>query len=226
MPSSPFYVSTALHPWASPAGGGKRHAAVSSFGIGGTNAHAVLQEAPASSPAPMQRPVQLLPISAASAEACLRRQEQLASWLERDDASLLADVAHTLQVGRRAFPFRASCVVSTAAEAAARLRTTLPRHAQSGERPVVFMFSGQGSQYPAMAAPLYRTEPTFREVIDRCAERLAGPLGLDLRDLIVAGNDAGCIAALRQTRLAQPALFAVEYALAQLWREWGVRPRR
>ncbi|MBV8616172.1 MAG: type I polyketide synthase, partial [Acetobacteraceae bacterium] len=222
--SSPFYVNATLRPWSAPTGGAPRRAAVSSFGIGGTNAHAALEEAPAVALPPEQRPVQLLPVSAASVEACLRRQEQLARVLEDGGGTALADVAYTLQRGRRMFPYRATAVAAEAGEAGPRLRRASPRPARKDPPPVVFMFSGQGAQYPGMAAALYRAEREFRETIDCCAESLTGPLGLDLRDLIVAEDGAGCAASLRQTRLAQPALFAVEYALAQLWRAWGLQP--
>jgi len=237
--ASPFYVNVRHTAW--PAGGGPRCAGVSSFGLGGTNAHAVLEEAPpapSASPAEAGRPWQLLPLSARSEEALDSAAARLARWLEsHPDATLatlatLSDIAWTLQTGRRAFPFRRTVVCRTPEEArralaakgeggVARTRRALAR------RPVVFLFPGQGAQHLGMARGLYETEPVFRREMDTCAELLAAPLGRDLRALLwpwSPAERAEAEEALGQTRFVQPALFAVEHALARLWMSWGVAP--
>jgi acyl transferase domain-containing protein/NADP-dependent 3-hydroxy acid dehydrogenase YdfG len=222
--ASPLFVNAALRDWPAPPGGTRR-AGVSSFGIGGTNAHVVLEEAP---PAPLHtpvRPVQFLPLSAPSAEALAQSRAALAACLGVAAAPALSDVAYTLQVGRRAFAWRAAVVAADGAEAIAALRELQPAGATvpHDPPPVVFMFGGQGSQYPGMAADLYTYEPVFRETLDRCADLLRPQMGLDLRDALYGGHrDAE--AELQRTELAQPALFAVGYSLAQLWQYWGIRP--
>jgi acyl transferase domain-containing protein len=223
--NSPFYVNVRLTPWTT--NGHPRRAAVSSFGIGGTNAHAVLEEAPVVEPSGPSRNVQLLTISAKTATALERATDDLAAALERDPSLDLADVAHTLHVGRRAFNHRRVLVAGGGTgEAAAALRERrLLTAAASRECPVVFMFPGQGAQYVNMGLELYRTEPTFREQVDRCCEILRPLLGRDLRDVCYpgsAGADAG--QELKQTSLTQPALFTIQYALAHLWVEWGIVP--
>ena len=224
-PDSPFFVNAELRDFGPGPDRGRRRAAVSSFGIGGTNAHVVLEEAPDPDLARPPRPVQLLPISARSAEAVADQQADLAAWFAGKPGSALADIAHTLQVGRRAFAWRDYIVCGDDKEAAAALQETRPAHGPvAGDAPpVVFMFTGQGSQYPAMAQSFYMREPVFREAFDTCADLLCPQLGLDPRDLICTPHpDAGSL--LRNTALAQPLLFAVEYALARLWNHWGVVP--
>jgi acyl transferase domain-containing protein len=222
---SPFFVNAKLRDFAPGPDRGRRRAAVSSFGIGGTNAHVVLEEAPEPGPARPTRAVQLLPISARSADALAEQEANLAAWLAGTPVHALADIAHTLQLGRRAFAWRNYIVCGDGGEAAAALREARPARGPvaADAPPVVFMFTGQGSQYPAMAQSLYQCEPVFREAFDTCADILRPRLGLDPRNLIYAAQpDAGPL--LRKTALAQPVLFAVEYALAQLWNHWGVVP--
>jgi len=229
--SSPFFVNAELRPW--PANGEPRRAAVSSFGIGGTNAHAVLEAAPAPVPSGESRPFQLLVLSARSAEALETATGNLAAHLRDHPEVPLADAAFTLQVGRRALAHRRLLVARDAADAAAALAARDPerlltRAAESGRRPVVFLFPGQGAQHAGMGRELYQREPAYRSALGACAERLAPHLdGLDLRRVLYPEPGAGAADAdrrLQQTGLAQPALFAVEYALACLWMEWGVRP--
>jgi acyl transferase domain-containing protein/NADP-dependent 3-hydroxy acid dehydrogenase YdfG len=222
--ASPFFVNAAPCDWAAPPEGPRR-AGVSSFGIGGTNAHVVLEEWPAEPVFPQVRPMQLLPISVPSAEAMAKSRTALAELLGGATTPALSDAAYTLQVGRRALAWRAAVVAADAAEAIARLQETGPAGAAAprDSPPVVFMFSGQGSQYPGMADGLYACEPVFRETLDRCAELLRPRLGLDLRDSLYGEQrDAG--AALQRTELAQPALFVVGYSLSRLWQYWGIQP--
>ena len=223
---SPFFVNADLRDFGPGPDRGRRRAAVSSFGIGGTNAHMVLEEAPNPGPARPTRVVQLLPISARSAEALAEQRANLAAWFGGAPTHALADIAHTLQLGRRAFAWRDYIVCGDDREAVAALQKARPaRGPVAGDTlPVVFMFTGQGSQYPAMAQSLYQREPVFREAFDICADILRPRLGLDPRNLIHSARpDAGPL--LRNTALAQPILFAVEYALARLWNRSGASCR-
>ncbi len=228
--ASPFYVAARLAPWAAP-DGLPRRAGVSSFGIGGTNAHAVLEEAPEPLPSGPARPAQLLVLSSKTAAALERATERLAEWLERRPELTpeeLADVAFTLQVGRKAFRHRRTLVCRGAGEAVALLRggdlRRLRTHTAGAPAGATFLFPGQGAQRPGMGAGLYREEPAYRAALDRCCELLAPELGFDLRPLLhAAPDDEEAAARLAETAVTQPALFAVEHALAQLWVGWGVR---
>lgn len=227
--ASPFYVNAALAAW--PGGPGPRRAGVSSFGIGGTNAHLVLEQPPLPAPsAPARRKYQLITVSAQTPTALDTATAELGDHLaaRRDE---LADVAHTLNVGRAALPVRRILVATDRAEASARLagdagsRLFTRAVAARSERSVAFLFPGQGTQYVRMAAGLYETEPVFAAEIDRCAAVLAERGDLDLRGLLFAAQgDSKAADQLNQTAATQPALFCVEYALARLLMEWGVRP--
>jgi acyl transferase domain-containing protein/acyl carrier protein len=226
---SPFFVNAKLREWS--AGATLRRAGVSSFGIGGTNAHLVLEEAPATAPSSDSRPWQLLNLSARTPTALEAASSRLAAHLKQKSDINLADAAYTLQVGRKVFPHRRSIICRDAAEAVEALEGRAHKQVWTDvhgdtNASVVFMFSGQGTQYAGMGAELYETEPAFREQVDYCAEVLTSHLGRDVRDVLfshgVETEEANL--ALQQTSLTQPALFVVEYALAQLLIEWGVRP--
>lgn len=226
--SSPFYVTTRLEPWQR--NRAPRRAGVSSFGVGGTNAHVVVEEAPARRAATERRPHQLLILSARNPAALDAATIRLSDHLNAHEALDLADVAYTLQVGRRAFQHRRVVVANSddrggvvaALSEPGRLQSTVAEEA----RPVVFMFPGQGSQFPGMAAGLYHGEPVFRAAVDDCASRLTVELGSDLRKLLFPAPRGRKAAAKRllDTRYAQPAIFTIEYALAELWRSWGIEP--
>jgi acyl transferase domain-containing protein len=225
--STPFRVQTALEEWtASP-----RRAGVSSFGIGGTNAHVVVEEAPPL-PAPSPgRPLQLLTLSARTDSALETATDLLADHLARHPGLGLADAAFTLQVGRKGFNHRRAVLAEGAAAAVEALRARDPRavfsaRSEARDRPVVFLFPGQGCQYPGMGRQLYQGEPVFREQVDLCCELLKPWLRLDLRDLLfpAPGGADEAAAVLRQTAFTQPALFVVEYALAVQWAAWGIAP--
>jgi acyl transferase domain-containing protein len=227
--SSPFVVNTTLRPW--PASGGPRRAGVSSLGVGGTNAHVVLEEAPPPAPSGPGRPCQLLVLSARTEAALDEATDRLVTRLRESETPSFADVAHTLLRGRRRFEHRRFVVASSAADAAEALSGRDPRrvpggYSRSGERPVVFMFPGQGAQYPGMARGLYDTEAVFRQEVDSACETLRSPLGRDLRALLFppAGDEESAAEALKQTSLTQPALFVIELALARLVMSWGVEP--
>ncbi|HEY6324518.1 MAG TPA: type I polyketide synthase, partial [Thermoanaerobaculia bacterium] len=227
---SPFYVNTELRPWEN--NGLPRRAAVSSFGLGGTNAHAVLEEAPAAAAgARPSRPWQLLLLSARTPAALEQATRNLAGSLAAKPEHDFADVAFTLQTGRRRFEQRRALVCNGAEDAARALAALDPERVltqarQQGEPWVVFLFPGQGAQYAGMGRQLYDAEPLFREQIDACAELLVPLLGLDLRRVLYPPPEEAAAAAgrLRETALTQPALFSVEYALARLWMEWGIAP--
>jgi acyl transferase domain-containing protein len=235
LDAGPFHVPAGLAAW--PENGAPRRAGVSSFGIGGTNAHAVLEEAPAREEHRPSRPSKLLLLSARSAAALEAATTRLAERLREAAASGgagrldLADVAFTLQTGRRRFAHRRALVAADPEDALAALEASSPldrerlqdRVEEARERPVAFLFPGQGAQHPGMARGLYESEPAFRRELDACSRHLEPRLGLDLRQALFAEDD-GAAEALRRTALAQPALFAVEYALARLWMAWGVTP--
>lgn len=226
---SPFYVNTSLSGWA--ANGHPRRAGVSSFGMGGTNAHIVLEEAPALAPSSSPGPCQLLVLSAKTEAALEGMTSNLAGHLKQHPELNLADVAYTLQSGRGAFNHRRTLVCSDTDDAIGALESRDQQRIVTSftnfkQRPVIFMFPGQGTQYANMALELYQAEPTFRKHIDNCSKLLEPHLGIDLRELLYPVNENAEEAAKRlgRTKYTQPALFAVEYALAQLLMEWGARP--
>ena len=228
--NSPFFVNTALRSWDT--NETPRRASVSSFGIGGTNAHVVLEEAPASVNSNSSNSHHLLVLSARTQTALDEMTRNLALQLERFSNLNLADVSYTLSAGRREFEHRLALVCRNREEAVAALTAPdrsrviagAPRHAK---RPVAFMFPGQGAQYVGMGRELYEREPVFSGELDHCAELLRPSLGVDLREIIYARDLSPEEAALRlaDTNFAQPALFSVEYALAKLWMAWGVVPQ-
>jgi malonyl CoA-acyl carrier protein transacylase/thioesterase domain-containing protein len=228
--SSPFYVNAQLTHW--PKSAAPRRAGVSSFGLGGTNAHIILEEAPDMVPSSSGRSHQLLPLSARSEGALAQMAQNLADHIERRPDINLADVAFTLQTGRRTFANRRFAVCRDAEQAVTAFRSSDSRAAMAvssapGDRDMVFMFSGQGSQYVDMGLGLYEEEPSFRKPVDQCADVLRSHLSMDLRHILYPPRDQAEHAAqmLQQTHITQPALFTIEYALAQLWLAWGLRPQ-
>jgi amino acid adenylation domain-containing protein/non-ribosomal peptide synthase protein (TIGR01720 family) len=226
--NSPFFVNTQTREW--PANGVPRRAGVSSFGMGGTNAHVILQEAPALEPGSPSRPWQLLMVSAKTLRALDTATANLAAHL-KNATNDIADLSYTLNVGRQHFKFRRVLVCQNAEGAVTVLEAMDPRRvltsAQDNKnRPVTLMFPGQGTQYPNMGRELYDCEPTFRHWIDTGAKVLLPHIGLDLRKLLYPAEQEVDAAAeqLSQTAITQPALFMTEYALAMLLAEWGIRP--
>jgi acyl transferase domain-containing protein len=215
---------TEARPW--PRGDEPRRAGVSSFGISGTNAHVIVEEAPPATEAPAAaryRPAHLLALSARD-EASLRElaasyRGHLAAHPELDPA----EVGATLGAGRAHFEHRAALVVATCEEALSGLgdlaQCATPTVA-AGPTRLAWLFSGQGTQHAGMGRELYGAEPVFREVLDRCAVRLRERGGPALLELL-HGDDG---AAIDRTANAQPALYALQAALAALWRSWGVQP--
>lgn len=226
MENSPFYVNTECMPWKRR--GTPLRAGVSSFGMGGTNAHAVLEEAPPLPGSGPSREHQVLVLSAKTPSALERAKTRLAAFLKKHPDVPLADAAYTLQTGRMTHPFAYSLVCRNVREAVEGLDSGAGAFGRSLENPsVVFLFPGQGTQRVHMASDLYRREETFRRAVDECADMLRPHLGLDIRAVLYP-NEAGKETArdlLLRTEIAQPALFVTEYALARMWMEWGVRPR-
>ncbi len=210
-----------------------RRAGVSAFGIGGTNVHVVLEQAPARVQpvselvAPQVLPQvlpQILPLSARTPASLRSSMLALAEALQRQPQLSLRDAAFTLQQGRAVFGCRHAVVASTVAEAAAALRTATDPVAVAGTGKVAFLFPGQGSQYPRMAQAMYEGDADYRFWFDRCAVALLPHLQMDLRSVLYGADvdDPAAAIALRQTALAQPALFAVMYSLARSLEARGV----
>jgi amino acid adenylation domain-containing protein/FkbH-like protein len=230
LESSPFYVVSKLQEWKD--GSTPRRAGVSSFGVGGTNAHVVLEEAPLAETSSVSRPVHLLVLSARTKTALEVTAKNLADHLTASSQTNLADVAYTLQTGRRAFEHRAILSCHDAAGAAEALVSFDAKRVFTGapqreNPPIVFLFPGQGAQQANMGRQLYEAEPVFRKTVDDCCKLLQAHLGLDLRTVLYPAPTLPepALAELSQTAITQPAMFLVEYALAQLWMSWGVQPK-
>ncbi len=230
----PVEVTSGGHAWLQDPQRARR-AGVSSFGFSGTNAHVVIEEAPPVQPASAaSRPLQCLPLSARTPAALSPLSAAVAQALRAVDAPPLDQIARSLGIGRAPFEERLAVVAANHADAAARLEASArngapPEHcvrgtAPAGVRPeVVFLYTGQGSQYPGMGRQLYEQSSVFRAVIDHCDELLgADAHGRRLKDVLWQGE--GDSAPIHETAWTQPALFAIEYALTQLWRSWGIEP--
>lgn len=220
---TPFYVSGSLQAW--PRTGQPRRAGVSAFGVGGTNAHIILEEAPARPASASAAGPQVLPISARSEAALAVATEQLAAHLDATPGVPLADVAYTLSVGRKAHAFRRAVVAGDAAQAVAALRAGDSPWRASGRvdarapQPVL-MFPGQGAQYTGMGKILHANDPVFAAAFDTCLKAFGSAVDFDLRERMF-GDDPQ---ALLPTAVTQPAIFAIEYALARRLLSLGVRP--
>jgi acyl transferase domain-containing protein len=228
----PVRVATARTPWLSPAG--ERFAGVSSFGFGGTNAHVVLGDAPpppAFPDAADERPWQLLTLSACDRAAVRAVAAGYADQLS-ESAPALADLCHTTNARRSHLPYRVAMPVRTLAAARQALAAIAagqqPERLCQGQvtpgqlRRIAFLFPGQGSQYAGMGQRLYHTHPVFRQAVDRCAELFDAHHPWRLREALFPPEHGD--SPIHQTEYAQPALFTLQYALAQLWRSWGVEP--
>ncbi|GCE15702.1 non-ribosomal peptide synthetase/type I polyketide synthase [Tengunoibacter tsumagoiensis] len=229
LAESPFFLNTISRPW-NPAALPRR-AGVSSFGVGGTNAHLILQEAPTPSPlAPPASPLALLPLSAATPQALERQMRQMATFLQQAPAASLADIAFTLQVGRRALPVRSFLVATSPQQASAQWsQPILPAgrllSSEEATPSLIFLFPGGGAQHAGMGGLLASQDPIIAEHLERCLQLFAQALELDLRPLLfnqLPAEQASLL--LRQSRWGLPALFSLEYALAQRWLAWGIEP--
>jgi amino acid adenylation domain-containing protein len=249
--NSPFYVNASLREWKNDDNHRLIKAGVSSFGIGGTNAHIVLEEwgwnrrSHEDHEEHEGRRFKLLLLSAKTPSSLDTMTENLAHYLTNNPGNpvnpentglILANAAYTLQVGRRRFPYRRKLVCSTIPEAIDRLTVSDSRMVQTysagseeGSKPVVFMFPGLGPQYVNMGLGLYRTEPLFRKEMDHCFDILK-PLGFDIKEILyppVISNrsNRSYISNINETEIAQLVVFIFEYALAKLLMNWGIKPR-
>ncbi|GIP23198.1 type I polyketide synthase [Paenibacillus sp. J22TS3] len=233
MENSPFYVNREPVPWKRR--DKPRRAGISSFGVGGTNVHLILEEAPQVTPQAQEKTPVIMPFSAKSPSSLQTSLREMADYIHQHDELNLADAAYTLQNGRGQFNYRTVCIAGHAGEAAQTLariaEESAPVHSieTRGSGQLVFMFTGQGSQYPGMGAELYRENALFREELDKLAGKLAPKLGADIRHYLCPPTDETAksgmdLSELNQTWLAQPALFALEYALAQVWISLGIKP--
>ncbi len=227
LEDSPFYVNTALSPWQR--GTTPLRAGVSAFGIGGTNAHVVMEEAPEALATKSRRGAHLILVSAKTEAALNAATSNLADSLVANPTAELADVAYTLMMGRHSFEARRMTVIHDTADAVTVLaggsRRVLTRITPSNRLAVAFMFPGQGSQYVGMGRQLYFAEPEFRKQVDICLQILVAGSGPNLRNLFDSNYTLPTDEEINDTAIAQPALFVVEYALAQLWLQLGIRPQ-
>jgi acyl transferase domain-containing protein len=224
-------VPTRLSGW--PEHPGPRIAGVSSFALSGTNAHLLLEQAPAVPPAEPddRRPRSLLALSAKTGTALLKLARRYEDRLGADGYAA-ADACYSANTGRAHFPYRLAVVGESTAEIAERLADYVRgepgpglaegRAGGPGAFDPVFLFSGAGPQRIGMAAELYRTQPTFRRVLERCDEILRSTLKTPL--LAALYPEDGGSAVVDDAEYVAAGMFAIEYALAQLWRSWGVEP--
>ncbi len=241
----PFSVQRSLEAWERPSAlrgadviSLPRRAGLSSFGVGGANAHVIVEEAPGTEPAPdativPDRPLHVLALSART-EAALDRQVAAVRTYLTTAPEAIADVCYTVNTGRRAFEHRLAVVAADRDALVASLGRVLEGDAPPGcvrgeprggvVPKVAFLFTGQGSQYAGMGRELYDTQPVFRDALDRCARIFDTLLGEPLLDLLFAPEGSDRAALLNQTGFTQPALFAFQYALAELWASWGIVP--
>jgi acyl transferase domain-containing protein len=251
FPATPFYVNTHLREWISD---GPRRAGVMSTGMGGTNAHVVLEEPPDPGVSTRAGPPHLLTLSAKTETALDHATHRLREYLERHDSVNMSDVAFTLQAGRKAFPQRRCLVCADREDAVTALGQQSSKRVLSAEidesrRPVILLLPGIGDHYVGMAHDLYETRPVFKQEIDRCSRILESHLGVDIRNIIypssrswkkegkrkgidlkqMLGRKTDALEdpdskKLNQTLLAQPALFTIEYAMTRLWQSLGITP--
>ncbi|MCA1779339.1 MAG: type I polyketide synthase, partial [Xanthomonadaceae bacterium] len=219
LSTTPFVVPTERRAW--PRAEQPRYASVSAFGMGGTNAHAILCEAPAQVEAPTRRQWHLLPFSANDAQALKGQRDALKRWGQDRSASTLADAAQTLTQGRRRLGWRDYWVVGPEGQWHGGPAATVAEDLR-----MVWMFPGQGSQYPGMGRDLYAREPAYRQAMDECLALLEDSIDQDLRHLLLSADaeDPAEQECLRETDIAQCALFCASYAMARLWLAYGLRP--
>ena len=223
--NSPFYVNTALSEWQT--NGTPRRAGVSSFGMGGTNCHVVLEEAPSIEPAThtLEQDWHILCLSAKTEKALQELQERYVAYLKSHPDTKLADICFTANTGRKHFKHRNSFIAQSVKQLLEQLEAgaTASREVTSSPGAIAFLFTGQGSQYVNMGRQLYEQAPTFRETLNRCDEILRPYLEQPLLSVLYPDNPSQN-SQLDETAYTQPALFALEYALAQLWKSWGIEP--
>ncbi|TWT93638.1 type I polyketide synthase [Neorhodopirellula pilleata] len=224
---SPFFVVTEPLQWTSD--NRPRRAGLSSFGVGGTNAHIVVEEPPAAELSASSPMPQLISLSARSPSALEQMSGDLAKFLSEQPGVSLADVAYTLQVGRKTLNYSRVLVAEDTTEASERLSrpenaSVYTHHQVRRGVPVAFLFPGQGAQHVNMAIDLYESHPVFRTEFDRCCELLVPELGFDLKEKLFTNDTEESTKAVNQTTVAQPAIFAVSYASAKCFEHAGIVP--
>ena len=242
--STPFAVQRALSPWTRPvlqmngtSGPVPRRAAINSFGVGGANAHIIVEEPPASEvrSSAAERTAHILAVSARSDDSLKRRLTGVTHLLEEQTDASIADVCFSANTGRRHLDRRVAVTarsreemidalrqIASGQEPAGSLQGTVSRSAPPTR--LAFLFTGQGSQYAGMGRALYETQPVFRQALDECFDRFQAQMGRSLRAVMFAADGTPDAENLNQTGCTQPALFAIEYALSQMWCSWGIRP--
>ncbi|MBN8600082.1 MAG: type I polyketide synthase, partial [Planctomycetes bacterium] len=227
--NSPFIVNTQLIDW--PRTSQPRRAGLSSFGVGGTNAHVIIEEAPNQVTAPSTHTYHLLNLSARSETSLIKIKQQLLEFLRHSPATSIADVCYTLSAGRKKFNHAWSTVVATTDDAIQALSDASVTNSQTFTNrrnvPVALAFPGQGSQHFDMGYELYKSEPIFAEAMDRCTAILLPLLKFNLLDAIFKskGNDTETpVPDINQTIVAQPGIFAVSYATAIWLQSLGLTP--
>jgi acyl transferase domain-containing protein len=228
LESSPFRVNNTLLTW--PLSEGGRYAGVSSFGIGGTNVHMVVAEAPDSNPAPSRDQTRIVTLSAKSPQSLKRMSEGMIAYLRQNRQADLADVAFTRNAGRQALEYRIFATGRTREEILDSLSKLsakdAPTAASKGTGKLAFLFPGQGAQRVGATQQVYDEQPEFRRNIDQCFRLVRSKCGLDLHSCLYGPHSDAAEAArtLAQPGLSLPTLFSIEYSLAQLWMSWGINP--
>ena len=226
----PVRVPTQLTPWPE----GRRMAGISSFGFSGTNAHIVVEAAPVPTPvsADAQRPSHLLTLSTKTEVALRELAQRYRTFLAAHPDVAVGEVCYTANTGRAPFEYRLAVVGETGRQMQEQLTAFATQAATDGvfqghvscSQPpkIAFLFTGQGSQYVGMGRQLYESQPLFRRILDRCDELLRPSLDISLLEVLYP--TPGQPSPINETAYTQPALFALEYALAELWRSWGITP--
>lgn len=232
LEQSPFYINTEACEWKTT--GTPRRAGVNSLGIGGTNAHAILEEAPVvvRTPNANERHAHVLMLTARNEVALRQYAGRFARYFTEHPNVNLADLCFTANTGRKVFDHRVSMVSESAQDFIAQLTAieknesdtdAFQHNAKTGTKSKIgFLFTGQGSQYPDMGRHLFETETAFRDQLNICAELFAPLLEKPLLEVMFDHGSANRL--IHQTGYAQPALFALEYSLAKYWQTLGVMP--
>jgi len=234
LDKSPFFINTKAVPWKKQ--DAPRRAGINSLGIGGTNAHAVLEQAPDLPPLEnaFNRPQNILTFSARNEKALGELTQRYLSYLSNKPDADMNNVCFTANTGRKLFDHRISVVGTDASNFAQSLHAHLKGEsttsvfsgmASGKKRPKIgFLFTGQGAQYLDMGRALFDTQPVFRAELERCDQLFAPLLNISLIEVMFAETSESNVSRLNQTGYAQPALFSIGYALAKLWQSWGVEP--